>query len=47
MAKKINKNKKGGHMTELIVFSDTIVEFMTSQKLKGRDVAFSQFNNKG
>jgi len=31
-------------MTELIVFFDTIVGFITSQKLKGKDVAFSQFN---
>jgi len=31
-------------MTKLIIFFDTIVEFMTSQKLKGKDVALSQFN---
>jgi len=43
---KSNKNKKGDHMIELIIFFDTIIDFMTLQKLKGRDVALSQFNKR-
>jgi len=38
--------KKIDQMFELIIFFDTILEFMILKKLKDRDVAFSQFNKR-